>query len=206
MAWVTQFEGKQPRLDRAVFLAETAVLVGDVELGPEVSVWYGAVLRGDVGSIRVGRRTNLQDLVCVHVTGARDGGPEQADVLVGAEVTVGHGAVLHGCRVDDGCLIGMGAVVLDHAWIGERSVVAAGTVVPPKMVVPPRSFVRGVPARVVGELTAEQVGLGAAGAASYLELIGRYRASARAIAASDGGPGGGGDRHGESGDAHRGQR
>ena len=175
MALRMAFRGREPRVGAGVWLAETAVLVGDVEIEELVSVWFGAVLRGDVGSIRIGARTNLQDLVCVHVTGARPGGPEQADVRVGADVTVGHGAVLHGCRVDDGCLIGMGSVLLDHAWIGTGSIVAAGAVVPPRMLVPPRSFVRGIPARVVGELDDEQARLGAEGAASYLALCSRYR-------------------------------
>jgi len=164
-----------PRIGQGVLIAPTATVVGDVDLADGVSVWFGAVLRGDVGSIRVGARSNLQDLVCVHVTGGRADGPEQANTLVGCDVTVGHRAVLHGCTVGDGCLVGVGSIVLDLAVIGAGSVVAAGAVVPPGMHVPPRSVVRGVPARIVGETTDAQARLGRDGAEQYFNLARRYR-------------------------------
>lgn len=174
MAILLRYAGVRPKLGRNVFVAPTAVVTGDVELGDDANVWFGAVLRGDVGSIRIGPRTNIQDLACVHVTGATADGAAQANAVVGADVTVGHNAVLHGCTVGDGCLIGMGSIVLDHARIGERAVVAAGTLVPPNMVVPPRTLVRGSPARVVGEASAAQEKLGLAGAEHYVELARRY--------------------------------
>ena len=176
---ILPYGDQSPRLGHGVLILPTAVVVGDVELGDEVSVWFGAILRGDVGSIRVGARTNLQDLVCVHVTGGHAGGPgwpTHADTVVGSDVTVGHGAVLHGCTVGDRCLIGIGSIVLDGAVIGEGSVVAAGTLVPPGMQVPPRSLVRGAPARVVGEATEAQGRLGLDGAEHYVALAARYRA------------------------------
>ena len=130
----------------SAFIAPTAVVVGDVVLGDESSVWYGSVLRGDVGPIRVGARTNIQDGCILHVTGGRSG------LTVGSEVTAGHRAILHGATIRDRCLIGMGAIVLDDCEIGEESLVAAGCVVLEGTIVPPRSFVAGVPGVVRGAI------------------------------------------------------
>ncbi|WP_437850250.1 gamma carbonic anhydrase family protein [Sorangium sp. So ce302] len=171
MALVLDLGGVSPRLGRDVFLAPNATVIGDVELGDEASVWFGAVLRGDIGAIRVGPRTNVQDLACLHLTGG------VSQTIVGADVTIGHSAILHGCRVGDGCLIGMGSIVLDNVEIGERSVIAAGAVVPPGRVIPPRSMVRGNPARVVGEVRPDQAELGKLGAAGYVENARRFRAA-----------------------------
>lgn len=182
MALVLEMDGVSPRLGRGVFLAPTATVIGDVELGDEASVWFGAVLRGDIGAIRVGPRTNVQDLACLHLTGG------VSETIVGADVTIGHGAILHGCRVGDGCLIGMGSILLDNVEIGEGSVIAAGAVVPPGKVIPPRSLVRGNPARVLGEVRPDQAELGRAGAASYVENARRFRAALAAQAAA-GAPG-----------------
>ena len=129
-----------------MFIAPTATVVGDVVLGEEVSVWYGAVVRGDVGAIRIGAKSNIQDGCVLHVTGG--GQP----LVVGSEVTVGHRAVLHGATVEDRCLIGMGSVLLDGCVIGEESLVAAGSIVLEGTRVPPRSFVAGVPAKVKGPI------------------------------------------------------
>lgn len=181
-----------PRLGRDVFVAPSATLIGDVVLGDEASVWFGAVLRGDVGAIRIGARTNIQDLACVHVT---DG---LSWTMVGEDVTVGHGAILHGCTVGDGCLIGMGSILLDNAEIGAGSVIAAGAVVPPRMVIPPRSMVRGNPAKVLGEVKPEQAELGRIGAAHYVENARRFRAILSA-AARGGGAGAGPDAGSEGG-------
>lgn len=138
-----------PKVPESAFVAPTAVVVGDVVLGEHASVWYGSILRGDVGSIRVGPRTNIQDLCVIHTSKGRTG------VVVGAEVTVGHRAILHGTTVEDRCLIGMGAILLDGCVIGEESLVAAGSVVGEGLVVPPRSFVAGVPAVVKGPIPSE---------------------------------------------------
>jgi len=144
---ILPFGGKTPVLGSRVFLAPTSVVVGDVELGEDVSVWFQTVVRGDVHRIRVGRRTNLQDLVVVHVTHGT--GP----TTIGEDVTVGHGAVIHAATIGDRCLIGIRAVVLDGARIGEGSIVGAGALVPPGMEVPAGSVVMGVPARVVRPAT-----------------------------------------------------
>ena len=146
---IAGFQGRSPRIPGSAFIAPTAVVVGDVFLGEEASVWYGAVLRGDVGPIHVGPRANVQDLCVLHATGG------VSEVRIGAEVTVGHRAVIHGATVEDRCLVGMGAVLLDGCVIGEESLVAAGSVVLTGMRVPPRSFVAGAPARIKGAIPEE---------------------------------------------------
>ncbi|WP_438003929.1 gamma carbonic anhydrase family protein [Sorangium sp. So ce321] len=179
MALVLDLDGVSPRFGRDVFLAPNATVIGDVELGDEASVWFGAVLRGDIGAIRVGPRTNVQDLACLHLTSG------VSQTIIGADVTIGHGAILHGCLVGDGCLIGMGSILLDNVEIGEGSVVAAGAVVPPGKVFPPRSLVRGNPARLLGEVRPDQAELGRMGAASYVENARRFRAALAASAAGE---------------------
>jgi len=143
--------GKTPRIDPSAFVAPGAVVVGEVELGPQSSVWYGCVLRGDVNWIKIGARSNLQDGTIVHVDHQGQGS------LVGDEVVVGHRVVLHSCTLEDRCLVGMGAVVLGRARVGAGAIVAAGSVVPPGFQVPPGTMAAGVPAKVKRELSpAEQ--------------------------------------------------
>lgn len=170
MAAVHPFEGQAPRLGAGVYLAATATVIGDVAIGEASSVWNGAVVRGDVGAIRIGQRTNVQDLTMIHVTGGK------ADTAIGDEVTIGHRVVIHGCRIDDGCLIGIGAILLDHCVIGEGSLVGAGALVTPGTKIPPRSLVLGAPARVVRPLRDDEARAGIEGAARYVELARRYRA------------------------------
>jgi carbonic anhydrase/acetyltransferase-like protein (isoleucine patch superfamily) len=138
--------GHTPRIPATAFIAPTAIVLGDVVLGEESSIWYGAVLRGDVGAIRIGRRSNIQDGSVLHLT---RGGPP---IQVGDEVTVGHRVILHGATVGDRCLVGMGSVLLDGCVIGEESLVGAGSVVLEGTRVPPRSFLAGVPARIKGPI------------------------------------------------------
>ena len=126
----------------SAFIAPTAAVMGDVHLGEDSSVWYGAVLRGDMAPIRIGAGTNLQDGVIVHVD-------EGVPCTVGSRVGVGHRALLHGCTVGDDCLVGMGAILLNHVVVGRGSVVAAGALLPEGFEVPPGSLVMGVPGRVV---------------------------------------------------------
>jgi carbonic anhydrase/acetyltransferase-like protein (isoleucine patch superfamily) len=170
MAIVLPFGGKTPVIGEGVFLAPNATIIGDVELGDHASVWFGAVLRGDVGRIRVGKRSNVQDNAVLHMT---DG---LSHTLVGDDVTIGHGAILHGCVVGDRCLVGMGSVLLDNASIGDESVVAAGSLVAPRLVAPARSLVRGSPAKVVREVSEAERGMGLYGAAHYVEKAREYRA------------------------------
>ena len=150
------------------WVAPGAVLVGDVHLGPQASVWYGCVLRADGGSITVGARSNIQDGCVAHAD-------EHGDVVLGKDVSVGHRAVLHGCVVEDGCLIGMGALLLTGARIGKGSLVAAGAVVREGAVVPPGSLVAGVPGQVRRPLTAEEATRVRENSRSYLDLAAMHR-------------------------------
>lgn len=148
-------------------------MAGDVEIGPDTSVWFGSVVRGDVHAIRIGARTNLQDHCVVHVT--RDRFP----AWVGDEVTVGHRATVHGCRVGDGALVGIAAVVLDGAEIGEEALVGAGALVPPGAKIPARHLALGVPARVVRPLRDEEIRSQRARALEYVETARGYAHGAR---------------------------
>jgi carbonic anhydrase/acetyltransferase-like protein (isoleucine patch superfamily) len=170
MPLVKPYAGVTPRLHETAFAVVGSVVIGDVVMGPESSLWFGSVLRGDVNAIRIGARTNLQDLTVVHVTGGTH------PTLVGDEVTVGHRVVLHGCTVHDRCLIGIGAIVLDGAEIGPEAMVGAGAVVPPGMKVPPRTLVVGTPARVKRPLTDAEVAHLKVSADHYVAYAARYRA------------------------------
>ncbi|MYG36736.1 MAG: gamma carbonic anhydrase family protein, partial [Gemmatimonadetes bacterium] len=140
MAVVVPFEGRRPRIAGSAFLAPTAVVIGDVEIGSEASVWFGAVLRGDhpEHGIRVGARANVQDNAVIHTS-------DQGPTVIEEEVTVGHGAIMESCRIGRRGVVGMGAVVLQRAEVGEGCVIAAGAVVKEGARVPPRSLVAGVP-------------------------------------------------------------
>ena len=148
---IEDFQGIMPVIGDRVYVASSASVIGDVKLGDRSSVWHGAVVRGDVWKIRIGDLSNIQDMSVCHVT---TGGP---DLSIGSRVTVGHGAILHSCTIEDDCLIGMGAVILDGAKICEGSVVAAGSVVLEGVEIPPRSLVAGVPAAVKREVDEETV-------------------------------------------------
>lgn len=139
---IARFKDKAPDIGKGVFIAPNAMVIGDVVVDDNSSIWYQAVVRGDVWGIRIGAYTNIQDGSICHVT---TGGPE---LVVGNYVTVGHGAILHSCTIEDNCLIGMGAVILDGVKIGRGSIVAAGCVVLEGTNIPPRSLVAGIPAVV----------------------------------------------------------
>ena len=144
-----QFLAKKPTLASSVYISPSANVIGDVRLGEFSSVWYGTVLRGDINYIEIGSHSNLQDGVIGHLS-------NDFPLIVGDFVTVGHGAVIHACQVEDECLIGMNSTVLDGAVIGKHSIIAAGTVVPQGMVVPEGSLVAGVPGQIKRTLTADQ--------------------------------------------------
>jgi carbonic anhydrase/acetyltransferase-like protein (isoleucine patch superfamily) len=148
-------------------VASNAIVTGDVTLGEQASIWFGCVVRGDDAPLTIGARTNIQDLTMVH---ADPGVPN----VIGADVSVGHRCVLHGARVEDRCLIGMGAVLLGGSVIGAESLVAAGAVVKENFVVPPRSLVAGVPARIVRTLTDEEVARIAGSADGYVKKVRQY--------------------------------
>ena len=160
---------RRPRVDPTAWLADSAVVVGDVVIGASASLWFHAVVRGDVERVRIGARTNIQDNATVHVT--RDRWP----TILGDGVTVGHNAVVHGCTVGDHCLIGIGAIVLDGAVLERECLVGAGAVVTPGTHVSAGSLVLGQPARVVRPLRPEEIEGLYASAAGYVERLALYR-------------------------------
>ncbi len=163
--------GHHPTIGTGVFLAETCAVIGDVEIGADASIWYGAVIRGDVMPIRIGARTNLQDNAVVHVTSDRYG------TVIGSDCTIGHAAIIHACTVEELCLVGMGAVLLDGCVIGRGSFVGAGALVTPGTIIPPGSLVLGSPAKVKRPITAAEREQIEYGARHYVELARDYLAS-----------------------------
>jgi carbonic anhydrase/acetyltransferase-like protein (isoleucine patch superfamily) len=155
-------------VDPTAWVADNATLVGQVQVAAHASIWYASVLRGDGDAIHIGPRTNLQDGTIIH---ADPGFP----AVVGAGVSVGHRAILHGCTVEDDVLVGMGAIIMNGAVIGEQSIVAAGALVLEGVRIPPRSLVVGVPGKVVRQLGDEQVAVVRQNAESYVELSGSHR-------------------------------
>jgi carbonic anhydrase/acetyltransferase-like protein (isoleucine patch superfamily) len=150
-----------------VFIAPTATVIGNVTIAPGSSVWFGAVIRSDMALIHIGRNTSVQDNAVIH---ARDG----IETRIGDQVTLGHGAIVHGAQIEDTVLIGIGAIILDRARVGEGSIVGAGAVVTEGTQIPRRSLVLGVPGKVVKEVTPEQIQWIEANAKSYTELAQRY--------------------------------
>jgi len=143
---IKKFQNKQPQLGEDVYVSENAKVIGDVTLGDEVNIWFGAVLRGDMHYIKIGNRTNIQDNSVVHVT------TRVSPTNIGSGVTVGHGAIIHGCTIEDDCLIGMGAILMDDAIIGAGSLIGAGALIPPNMKIPKNSLVVGSPGKVVRQV------------------------------------------------------
>jgi carbonic anhydrase/acetyltransferase-like protein (isoleucine patch superfamily) len=166
-ATIDRYLDKLPTFRDRVLIAPGAAVVGDVRLGDDVSVWYGAVLRGDLAPITVGDRSNIQDGTVMHVG-------DFSPCFVGSDTVVGHRVVLHGCRVEDACLIGMQSTILDDAVIGEGSLVGAGALVTQKTVIPPRSLVLGAPARVIRALTPADEAFHREMAAKYARLKENY--------------------------------
>jgi carbonic anhydrase/acetyltransferase-like protein (isoleucine patch superfamily) len=165
------FAGKRPTIGRGVFLAETSAVIGDVVIGDESSIWYGAVVRGDVMPIRIGARTSVQDGTVVHVTSEKFG------TTIGNDCTIGHNAIIHACTVEEFCLIGMGAILLDGVRVGRGSLVGAGALVTPGTDIPDGSLVIGSPARVKRPVNAKEREQIEYGAAHYVELSRRYLAA-----------------------------
>ena len=167
---ILPWNGSEPVVHPTAFVAPTASLIGDVVLGADVGVYFGAVIRADNATITIGAGSNVQDNVTLHVD-------DDFPVTIGAGVSIGHNAVVHGCTVEDDCLIGMGARVLNGARIGAGSLVAAGAVVLPGSEVPPGSLVAGVPGKVRRELSADDIAANRANAAHYVERSQAYRAA-----------------------------
>lgn len=149
---IKPFLDKVPKIHESAFIAENAVIIGDVEIAENASIWYNCVLRGDVNFIRIGAKTNIQDGTIIHVSRG-----ENYPTIIEEEVTVGHSATIHGCHIEKGSLIGIGSTILDGARIGKNSLIAAGSLVTPNTIIPERSFVLGSPAKVKRELSDEEI-------------------------------------------------
>ncbi|MEO8074442.1 MAG: gamma carbonic anhydrase family protein [Acidobacteriota bacterium] len=148
---IKPFQNQTPKIHETAFIAENAVIIGDVEIGAESSVWYGSILRGDVNYIRIGARTNIQDTSVIHVSS------KTHPTVLEDEITLGHRVTLHGCYIETGCLIGIGAIILDGVRVGGNSLIAAGSLLTPNTQIPPRSLVMGSPAKVKRELSEDEI-------------------------------------------------
>jgi len=165
---IRTFQGIRPTIPTSCFIEETGVIIGDVVLGEFCSVWFHAVIRGDVNYIRIGNRTNVQDLSMLHVT--HDTHP----LIIGNEVTIGHSVVLHGCTIKDRVLIGMGAIIMDGAVIGEDSVVGAGALITENTIGPPNSLILGSPAKVKRQVTEKELAWIKESADDYVRYANQY--------------------------------
>lgn len=169
MKIIEPYKGIYPKIHPTVFVVETAVIIGDVEIGEYSSVWYHAVIRGDVHYIRIGCRTNIQDLCMLHVT--KDIYP----LILGNDITVGHSVTLHGCTIKDRCLIGMGATILDNAVVSEDCIIGAGALVTEGVVIPPGTLAVGAPAKPRRDLTEEEKAKIRQSAQNYIEYARTYK-------------------------------
>lgn len=154
MAYVKSVRGRTPKVGEGTFVAETAVLIGDVTIGKDCSIWYNTVLRGDVNTITVGDRTNIQDGTVIHTL--YDGSKHPSQTHIGSDVSIGHNATIHGAIIEDNCLIGMGATILDNAVVASGCIIAANALVLSNSKLEPNSVYAGIPAKKVKEVTPEQ--------------------------------------------------
>ncbi len=148
---IKSFQNLHPKIHESAYVTDDAIVIGDVEIGAESSVWFGSILRGDVNHIRIGERTNIQDGSIIHVSS------KTHPTVLEDEVTLGHRVTLHGCHIETGCLIGIGSIILDGVRVGKNSLVAAGSLLTPNTQIPPRVLVMGSPARIKRELSDHEV-------------------------------------------------
>ena len=175
------FAGRTPLVDPAAFVAPGARLIGDIEIGPEASVWYNCVLRGDMNRIRIGARSNVQDGTVIHVDPPRVAGPEHGfPALIGEEVLIGHMAMVHGCTLHDRAFVGLGAIVMDGCVIESDAMLAAGAMLTQGKVIPAGQLWAGRPAKFVRELSAQDKEMMRLGVAHYVALAKRHAAALRA--------------------------
>ena len=178
---ILSLSGKTPRFDPTAFVAPGAVLIGDVELGPEASVWYNCVVRGDVNRVRIGARSNVQDGTVIHCDSPRPGTPEGYPTIIGADVLIGHMAMVHGCILHDRAFVGLGAIVMDGCEIESDAMLAAGAMLTPGKRIPGGQLWAGRPAKYVRDLSDADLQGMRAGVAHYVELA---RAHAEALRGS----------------------
>jgi carbonic anhydrase/acetyltransferase-like protein (isoleucine patch superfamily) len=166
---IKKFRGKSPVIPDSCYISESVDLIGDITLGENVSLWFGTVIRGDMHFITIGNRSNIQDNSVIHVT------TDISPTRIGSEVTVGHNAIIHGANIEDQCLIGMGAIIMDDVVVGKGSIVGAGAVIPPNMIIPPRSLVVGLPAKIVRQTTDEELKMILERAQHYIDFSQKYK-------------------------------
>jgi len=166
---ILPYQNISPKIHESVLIAEGAHIIGDVEIGQDSSIWFNTVVRGDVNYIRIGERTNIQDLTMVHVT------YKKYPTFIGNDISIGHSAVIHGCTIKDFVVVGMGAKILDNALVNSNSFVAAGSVVKEKFVVPEGTLVAGVPAKIVRDLRPEELEKIKQNAKNYLFYVQQYK-------------------------------
>ena len=166
---IVSYQGKFPRLAKDVFVANTATITGDVEIGSGSSVWFSAVIRGDMNYIRIGEKVSVQDNCVLHVDS------KLSPLILGNEITVGHRSVLHGCKVGNLCLIGMGSIIMDGTEVGDGCIIAAGSVVIANTKIPPRTLVMGIPAKPKREVNDDDLKMIKEGVEAYYRLADNYR-------------------------------
>lgn len=166
---ILPYQNKYPKIDPSVLIANGVNIIGDVEIGKDSSIWFNCVIRGDVNFIRIGERTNIQDLTMVHVT------YKKCSTHIGSDVSIGHSAVIHGCTIEDFVVIGMGAKLLDDCIIHSNSIIAAGSVVKEKFIVPQYTLSAGVPAKIIRDLKEDEVEKIKQNSKNYLYYISEYR-------------------------------
>jgi carbonic anhydrase/acetyltransferase-like protein (isoleucine patch superfamily) len=166
---IEPYLGINPTIHESVFICEGARIIGDVVLEKDVSVWYNTVIRGDVNYIRIGERTNIQDNSILHVT------YKKYPLVIGSDVTAGHGVIMHGCNVKDSVLIGMGAILLDNCTVNSNSLVAAGTLVKEGFEVPEGVLIAGVPGKIIRDLSGEEIEKIRQSAKNYMMYVSNYR-------------------------------
>ena len=171
---IRPFQGIHPTIDPSVFIAETAVIIGDVQIGADSSVWYNCVVRGDVNHIRIGARSNVQDLSMLHVTHKKHADDPGAPLIIGDDVTIGHSVTLHGCTLSNGCFIGMQAMVMDHAVVGEGALVGARALVTEGTVIPPHTLWVGAPAKYKRDLTENEIAWLKKSPGNYVKYSAQY--------------------------------
>lgn len=165
---IKPFNGVLPRIHETALITDDAIVIGDVEIGEDASVWFGSIVRGDVNHIRIGARTNIQDGCVIHVSS------KTHPTILEDEITVGHRVTLHGCHVESGCLIGIGSILMDGVRVGEQSLVGAGSLLTPGTQIPPRSLVLGSPARLRRKLSGDELAFLDRSWRNYVELKSRY--------------------------------
>lgn len=172
---IRPFQGKTPQIAADAFVAETAVIIGDVAIGQQSSIWYNVVARGDVNFIQIGDRTNIQDLSMLHVTHKKHADDPGAPLIIGNDVTVGHSVTLHGCTIEDGAFIGMQAIIMDKVVVGSGALVGARALVTEGTIIPPHTLWVGAPATCKRDLTADERAWLARSAGNYVRYAQEYR-------------------------------